>query len=352
MTDDEAFMAGGASANSAEIPPPPPPQNAMTVFSNGGMNEFPVLKAFQQYIDAEQNRARKRMLGLSVFFIVLLTVVVVTFVLVLMPVLARNQSLQDRLLDMVLTGQNAQQQAPAPAPVVNVQNSPAPAPAAALPPDYEARLSKIQQDNLSALADLRRQYEERDRAERERKDKAEREELERRLKEYEERLAASEREAQKRAAQVDAVARREAEREAFMRRQYPEQYRRIDARNAAAAPAPAAPAVSSLPPINGETDEEFIRRITADPEPEPVSPDAIMAPRTRTQTPKPAPAPAPVVEEDDDGDDGYVPVDYYSQYAQEEPAAQPAPAPAAKAPVPPRAAPPKLDFVFTDDDLD
>ena len=34
--------------------------------------EFPVLKAFQEYIDAEQAKARKRMLGLSVFFILLL----------------------------------------------------------------------------------------------------------------------------------------------------------------------------------------------------------------------------------------------------------------------------------------
>ena len=67
--------------------------------SEGASNEFPVLKAFQEYIDAEQAKARKRMLGLSVFFIVLLFVVVVTFVLILTTVLNRNQSLSDRLLD-------------------------------------------------------------------------------------------------------------------------------------------------------------------------------------------------------------------------------------------------------------
>lgn len=70
--------------------------------SEGNSNDFPVLKAFQEYIDAEQAKARKRMLGLSVFFIVLLFVVVVTFVLILTTVLNRNQSLSDRLLDYAL----------------------------------------------------------------------------------------------------------------------------------------------------------------------------------------------------------------------------------------------------------
>ena len=70
--------------------------------TQGASSEFPVLKAFQEYIDAEQAKARKRMLGLSVFFIVLLFVVVVTFVLILTTVLNRNQSLSDRLLDYAL----------------------------------------------------------------------------------------------------------------------------------------------------------------------------------------------------------------------------------------------------------
>jgi hypothetical protein len=70
--------------------------------SEGTSDEFPVLKAFQEYIDAEQTKARKRMLGLSVFFIVLLFVVIVSFVLILTTVLNRNQSLSDRLLDYAL----------------------------------------------------------------------------------------------------------------------------------------------------------------------------------------------------------------------------------------------------------
>ena len=70
--------------------------------AEGTTNEFPVLKAFQEYIDAEQAKARKRMLGLSLFFIVLLIVVVITFVLVLTTVINRNQALSDRLLDYAL----------------------------------------------------------------------------------------------------------------------------------------------------------------------------------------------------------------------------------------------------------
>lgn len=76
--------------------------NTLSIVPSEGSNDFPVLKAFQEYIDAEQAKARKRMLGLSVFFIILLVVVVVTFVLVLTTVVNRNQALSDRLLDYAL----------------------------------------------------------------------------------------------------------------------------------------------------------------------------------------------------------------------------------------------------------
>ena len=92
--------------------------NAVSLFGQGGgMNDFPVLKAFQEYIDAEQAKARKRMFGLSIFFIVLLVVVVVTFTIVMTSVIGRNQALSDRLLDIAL------REKPAAQPVVNVQPS-------------------------------------------------------------------------------------------------------------------------------------------------------------------------------------------------------------------------------------
>ena len=95
--------------------------------SDGATNEFPVLKAFQEYIDAEQAKARKRMLGLSVFFIILLLVVVITFVLVLTTVVNRNQALSDRLLDYALKERERMQTVqppqppPAPAPQISAQ---------------------------------------------------------------------------------------------------------------------------------------------------------------------------------------------------------------------------------------
>ena len=73
--------------------------NAVSIFGQAGASdEFPVLKAFQQYIDAEQAKARKRMLGLSVFFIVLLVLVVGMFTIILTMMLQRNQEQADRLM--------------------------------------------------------------------------------------------------------------------------------------------------------------------------------------------------------------------------------------------------------------
>ena len=81
---------------------------AVSVYQQDGVDDFPVLKAFQQYIDAEQAKARKRMLGLSIFFIMLLVAVVVTFTIVMMSVINRNQALSDRLLEIALRERPAQ----------------------------------------------------------------------------------------------------------------------------------------------------------------------------------------------------------------------------------------------------
>ncbi len=89
--------------------------DTLSIVPSDGSNDFPVLKAFQEYIDAEQAKARKRMLGLSVFFIILLLVVVVTFVLVLTTVVNRNQALSDRLLDYALRERSQAAAAPQPA---------------------------------------------------------------------------------------------------------------------------------------------------------------------------------------------------------------------------------------------
>lgn len=74
-------------------------------------DEFPVLKAFQQYIDAEQAKARRRMLSLSIFFGCMLTIVVVVFVVLLIGASQRNQLLNDRLIEFAMTGRDRPQSA-------------------------------------------------------------------------------------------------------------------------------------------------------------------------------------------------------------------------------------------------
>ena len=90
----------------AEMPDIDPeiPEHAVSVYgqSDGAYEDFPVLKAFQQYIDSEQAKARKRMLILCVFFGALMTVVIAVFLVLLLNVSTRNQSLNDRLVEYAM----------------------------------------------------------------------------------------------------------------------------------------------------------------------------------------------------------------------------------------------------------
>ena len=104
MNSDPEMAGSGASMAA----------NAVSIYAQGeALDDFPVLKAFQQYIDAEQSKARKRMLMLCVFFGALMAVVISVFVVMLMNVSARNQALNDRMIELAM-----RQSAPANAPVV------------------------------------------------------------------------------------------------------------------------------------------------------------------------------------------------------------------------------------------
>ena len=153
MNDEQFQSAAGEPGNKAAG------QNggttALRIFDQAnGMNDFPVLKAFQEYIEAEQARARKRTLGLSIFFIVLLVVVVVTFAVIMAAVInrdqqslqaiaTRNQALSDKLLDIALRERTSAAQ-----PVVNVQQPPA-----AVHPDTGAQALKPVLDRLESLTE-------------------------------------------------------------------------------------------------------------------------------------------------------------------------------------------------------
>ena len=172
--------------------------------TEGNSNEFPVLKAFQEYIDAEQAKARKRMLGLSVFFIVLLSVVVITFVLILTTVLNRNQSLSDRLLDYALRERERNVQ-----PTVSLvpqQNQPS----ADIVKTLVERLEKEQLQMKAAFEKQRRETEEKTAA-------AERERVAE-LKRIQQELA-------KERAKAKKEADNKAEIERHRRRLYPDYYR-------------------------------------------------------------------------------------------------------------------------------
>jgi DNA polymerase III gamma/tau subunit len=94
--------------------------------SHASAESFPVLKAFQDYIEAERSQARKRVMQLSIFFAVLMCVVVTGF-LTAGVFMFRNMSsmqsnmttMQSKLLDVALAAKSAP---PAPAPVI--QTSP------------------------------------------------------------------------------------------------------------------------------------------------------------------------------------------------------------------------------------
>ena len=79
------------------------PENAVSIYGQSdAMDDFPVLKAFQQYIDSEQAKARKRMLSLGIFFGVLMAIVIAVFVGLLLNFSSRNQALNDRLVEYVM----------------------------------------------------------------------------------------------------------------------------------------------------------------------------------------------------------------------------------------------------------
>lgn len=86
------------------------PQRAVSIYgANEGMDDFPVLKAFQQYIDAEQEKARKRILWLGIFFGGVLLVVIAVFMVLLHGINTRNQALSDRLFEYAVQEANRRQ---------------------------------------------------------------------------------------------------------------------------------------------------------------------------------------------------------------------------------------------------
>ena len=124
---------------------PPPPGGALRVYGDA-MDDFPVLKAFQQYIDAEQAKARKRLLSLGIFFGILTGAIIAVFVVLLMLMTSRNQQLNDRLVEYAMKDRDRQ------SPVV-VQPSQDNAAVAALTAKLDALQKKLDESQAKAEKD-------------------------------------------------------------------------------------------------------------------------------------------------------------------------------------------------------
>lgn len=122
----------------SEIPPKHTPDNASydapesggglvamyNAASHAGAESFPVLKAFQDYIEAERTQARKRVMQLSIFFAVLMTVVVGGFLAAGIAMWRNNAERENKLLEAVIAKNAAPAPVPAPVPAPLAQPSP------------------------------------------------------------------------------------------------------------------------------------------------------------------------------------------------------------------------------------
>lgn len=83
--------------------------NAVSIYGQGdAMDDFPVLKAFQQYVNAEQTKAQKRMTTLCIFFALILVMVIGVFVMLLINIYSRNESLNDQLVRYMMAERDRQ----------------------------------------------------------------------------------------------------------------------------------------------------------------------------------------------------------------------------------------------------
>ena len=110
--------------------------------SHANAESFPVLKAFQDYLEAERAQARKRVVQLSVLFAVLMTVVVGGFLTAGIAMWRSNDQRVDKLLEAVIAQKTTP--APAAAPANVVQTSP-------VPYDSAKQMSRVASELQSTL---------------------------------------------------------------------------------------------------------------------------------------------------------------------------------------------------------
>lgn len=220
---------------------PEVPRNAVSVYSqDNGLDDFPVLKAFQQYIDAEHAKARKRLVTMGVFFVILMGAVIAVFVAMLVLMSQRNQQLNDRLLEFAMRDRDRQPAAP-----VVVQPAAPQAADGGMLQALTAKLDELQKKFLEREAKAEAAAKEAARAAEEAKAREEAKakgptpeqaEIER-LKA----LLAAERNK----AAVEKERKRQEELEAYRRKHYPELYRPVEQKKPPRRPKPEGKAAST-----------------------------------------------------------------------------------------------------------
>ncbi|MBO7683960.1 MAG: hypothetical protein J6T51_04465 [Kiritimatiellae bacterium] len=197
------------------VDPAMPPNSAVSIYQQDGIEDFPVLKAFQQYIDAEQAKARKRLVTMGIFFALLTGAVIAIFVVMLVVLSQRNQLLNDRLVEFAMSDRNRPQNAP-----VVVQSPPQPADTGAIQA-LAAKLDEMQRN----LAEREKKAEEAAKAA---KAAAEAEAAKPKGPTPEQKEIArlkSLLDAEKKKSAAEQERRRQEELEAYRRKHYPELYR-------------------------------------------------------------------------------------------------------------------------------
>lgn len=122
-------------------------ENAFALAFPKGDESFPVLKAFQEFLDAERERARRRQMTLTICFMSAVVVLVVLFcvigVVLFGGMMRRSDAQQAQMLDILLQRMPASvaqvQQAPAPQPAAQ----PVAAPPAAVAPQPDSQVSEL-----------------------------------------------------------------------------------------------------------------------------------------------------------------------------------------------------------------
>lgn len=224
------------------------PNTAVSVYGQqDAMDDFPVLKAFQQYIDAEQNKARKRLYSMAIFFGIFTFAVIAIFVTLLLAANERNQALNDRLVEYVMKERATTQVVPSP---VVVQQQ----------PQADSAALKTLTEKLDAMRTQLNASEARHAAEQKK--------IAELQKEKEKPLvpSATDLEIQRLKAQLQAEreknsaereARREQELEAYRRKHYPELYQPKPVPQPQPKPTPKVVAPVVLEDLDEETDSEL-----------------------------------------------------------------------------------------------